>query len=170
MTPAYFSSIEALLFEIGKIVFLSGKDLAKIYAVLIAARNTVLGSGKPCLDPFDTRTLVRYMTDTTDRPVCFEHVALAHRDKVVLVGNQFDIHGYQNLDFVGRTATDRSRLDIDVVRDLFGNYAIQTLPKPFEDRRYCIDRESFPFMSRVYWYDTDLENVLFIKTQLQFRP
>ena len=170
MTPSYFSNTESLLFELGKPVFVSGKDLGKIYTVLIAARDTVVGAGKPCLDPLDTRTLLRYMTDASERPVCFEHLVLANRDKIILVGNQFDIRGIQNLDYPGRTATSKQRLDIDVVLDLFNTYAIQTLPSLFQDRRYAIDRESFAFMSRVYHYDTDLEDIVFVKTQIQFRP
>lgn len=160
MTPSEFSSTEALLFEPGKAVFVSGKDLSKIYAVLLAARDTVIISGKPCLDPFDTRTLVRYMTDATERPVCFEHVVLAYRDKIILVGNQSSY---------ARPAT-KDLLDIDVVLDLFSATAIQTLPYPIMDRRQGVDRESFAFMSRVYFYDTDAEEILFIKTQLPFRP
>src|SRR5512146_3339175 len=108
MTPSHFANTEAPTFEVGRAVFVSGKDLAKIYSMLIQARDAVVASGKPCIDPVDTRTLLRYMTDTSDRSICFEHLVLANRDKVIMVGNQFDIAGVQNADWPGRIASPRS--------------------------------------------------------------
>lgn len=163
MTPTEFATVEALKFNPGDIVVVSGADLAKIYIMLLNARDTIRGAGRGCKDPTDTRALTTYPSDLQGRAFQFEFERLDNiSTNVILVGNQFDRSDpFQNPWQVS--------VEIDTMIDIINERNVFATPST-ADARYGDIRELFSFLSRVYFYDTDAEEVTFIKTQTPERP
>lgn len=163
MTPAEFATTEALNFNSGDIVVVSGADLAKIYIMMLNARDTIRGAGRGCKDPIDTRALTTYPSDIQGRAFQFEFERLDNiSTNVILVGNQFD---RKNL----FTNPNPVTIEIDTVIDILNERNIFATPST-ADARYGTARELFSFLSRLYFYDTYTDEVTFIKTQTPERP
>lgn len=163
MTPAQFIANEVPTFQPGQIIVVSGTDLAKIYTLLFNARDAIRTAGGHCLDPLDTRETIRYPSDTSDRAFKFELLSIDNQGNVILVGNQFDrANFYQNPHPVD--------VLVDVVRDLLNVDNVEFFP----DQSFSINnagvRELFGFISKIYYYDTTLNDITFLKTQIPERP
>lgn len=103
-----------------------------------------------------------------EKPYKFEYLALTYRSagpepKVVLIGNQFDRESIsQNPHPVN--------IDIDVVIDLINITNVRLTPKSgslFFDGSV---REVFSYISKVYYYDTRTQEIIFVKSQIPQRP
>lgn len=171
MTSNDFINSESSSFQPGQIIIVSGANLEAIYTLLLAVRDKIRGDGGECLDPVDTRTVLRYSTDTEDRAINFEFMSLNNQDSVMPVGNAFDRRNlFQNIDYKGTEETiSKDRLDIDVVIDLLRNMNVQAI-QDTADVRYGDVRQVFAYISKVYYYDDVNDEVLSIKTQIPFRP
>lgn len=160
MTPAYFINTECLTFQLGQLVVVSGADSDQIRIVLLQAQEKIVLSGKPCPDPFDTRTLVSYVAPTTERAPKFEYEAI--KSQVTLIANQFDRGDrHQNPYPVD--------MEIDVIIDLLNVYNIRTINEATSHVNGGV-RELFGYMSKVYWYDTEEDEIFFVKNQIPQRP
>ena len=60
-------------------------------------------------------------------------------------------------------------IDPDVVRDLFSAGSVNEVYDA-QSRKYGITRELYPFLSKIYFYDTDGGSVTFIKDNVPERP
>lgn len=175
MTRAEFLA-EALSFPLGSVVFVSGKDIASVTALLEEAKADIEAStAKPVL-VFNSRDTVpfpqRYFAsqDATDvmTPISDEAMRLrefdaliAENSYVVLMANEFD-----------RDDPDQNRrkrsITIDVLLDLFRANQVKDIPFGFH--RYYGTREVYPYATKIYYVDTDTDEVTFVKDQNPHRP
>jgi hypothetical protein len=64
MTPTQFLTNEVPTFGNGELIVVSGTDLASIYVLLSDAQTALVGLGKTCPDPIDTRATIAYPDGT----------------------------------------------------------------------------------------------------------
>src|SRR3972149_2906944 len=60
MTPTQFLTNEVPTFGDGELIVVFGTDLASIYVLLSNAQTVLIGLGKTCPDPVDTRATIAY--------------------------------------------------------------------------------------------------------------
>lgn len=156
MTPTELIS-ESLTFVPGKIVVVSGSDLAMIFNLLLDARESIEANTSYQANVLDARALVKYPSDEVERGIVFEYVAISSPNTIVLVANKFD-----------READSKHTLAIDVVMDLQNHRPVETIPDS-GSKTFVGSRNLFPYISRIYFYDTDENEIAFIKTQTPIR-
>jgi hypothetical protein len=152
---------ESLGFPPGKICVVSGPDLSKIFLLLMDARTAIINAGTYSATVVDAKALVTYPSDTSERGVSFEYVAISSPNTVVLVPNQFDREDDD-------TNTTNVTVEIDVVFDILSKKTVETIPESLS-KTFPGIRNIFPFISRIYYYDTRAEDIAFVKTQTPIR-
>lgn len=96
-----------------------------------------------------------------ERPYNFEFLVIDNPHSVILASNQFDRESFaQN--------PHPADIQIDVIIDLLNVSNVNTIPDE-EWSRYGFVREIFGYISFVYYYDTRLDEITFVKTQIPER-
>ena len=166
MTKEEFKTA-ALSFEVGKIIVVSGQDLDIVIAFLQEVSDNTETETSNVSVVFDARSRItypeRWFETNSSEAKLWEQASINAKDSyTILVANEFDPNDIiQNPNPVSLT--------VDVVRDIFN--AGKTADVPFsQSRRYGITRELYPFISKVYFYNTDTEEITYIKDNTPERP
>lgn len=148
-------------------ILVSGPDFSATFAMLQAGQTAIETSTVNGALVYDARTTVTYTqrlwTINTVQAISWEYVKdIAQGEFVVLVANTFDINDpHQN-------PHPRS-LHIDVVTDLMTVHNITDIVGA-TSKKYAGTREIYPWINRIYYYDSASDQVTFIKSQTPDQP
>jgi hypothetical protein len=159
---------QSVSFEPMKMVVVSGPDKAATISMLNDAAAAIEAATPNVALVYDSRAKIAYSYRfpegaNTNESVLWEYQAvISQPNVVVLVANEFD---------AGSPAQNPSpvNLTVDVVMDLISVYKVRDIPAS-ASRHYGICRELFPFIGKVYYYNSVLDDVQFIKDQIPERP
>lgn len=166
MTPSEFVA-EALTFEPGKIYVVSGPSYDVVYSLLQDAAAAIEGSTPNMALVYDAKEKITYaargFSVNTQQARLFEYVKLAIENSfVALIANEFDREDpIQN-------PTPISIL-VDTVMDVFSPTNVSRI----QGGTSCIFtsvRELWPFVDRMYHYDTRTGRITYVKDQVPVRP
>lgn len=164
MTPAEFVA-EAITFPIGKICVVSGPDYNAVQTLLENAATAIEMSTTHLALVYDSRaTIIRpvlYQQDVVDAQ-SWEYISLVADEMVVLVANQFDrMNEKQNSHPIS--------MEYDVVRDIVSAGSVANIWDS-QSKKYGITRDLFPFITKLYYYDTRSGEIFFVKDSIPDRP
>lgn len=153
----------------GTTVTISGENMANVVLV------TFDGAAASIVSTSETSVVVQTPAKLADggvnidvitgegQAVLYEHSSLTLGDFVILVGNQFDPDDKRQ-NFLG------SGLIVDVMLDLFAATSVLGI-KSSNSQRYGFTRELWPFVSKVYFFDVDGDDITLVKAdQTPERP
>lgn len=167
MTPAEFIE-HSKTFPLGEVAVVSGADITKVTQLLVDAMTAIEGSSSKQVLVFDARDEIvysqRFYIENAEEARLWEFVALvAEGAFVVLVANEFD-----------RSSLRHSwTVEIDTVLDIIDADRVIDITSSASRHRTGFPRgirELFPHITRVYHYDTNSEEITFVKTQIPDRP
>lgn len=166
MTRSEFVT-ESLSFPPGKIIVVSGQNFSMVNSLLVDAMTAIEGATSNLALVYDSRSSLIYDRRDFQSNVLqarvWEYMAImAEGQFILLVANQFDP--------ADKTQNPTPRGIIpDVVSDLMYNFRVRNLDYAYESK-YGMTRELYAFVTHLYFYDTNLDEVTFIKHQTPDRP
>lgn len=162
MTKSEFIE-EAKSFPTGSMVVVSGKDIAAVMQLLNDAAIAIENDTPNQALVFDAKETVfypqRYYETDTEQARLFEFIKVASSGTFVsLVGNEFD------RDAPGANRWGRRNVATDTCLDIYDAHKVKDIRAAYSPL-YCTTREIWAFMTRLYHYDTDAEDITFVKSQ-----
>lgn len=188
MTPTEFI-LASLNFVPGKIYAVSGQDINKVMDLLYSAAEQLELSGVivlvydfRCRPPGDLTQggCKTYLPDGVYLPTRYHHVPETQSilweshsiliqeltddgtPTIVLIGNEFDSTSR-------RMNPHPISIEVDVVRDIMSPFNVKGMMRA-RSNRFSETRELFPYLSEIFYYDTNTENVTLLKQQARYWP
>lgn len=171
MTKAEFIQ-QAKAFPEGTMAVVSGPDVNEVTALLQDAMTEIESTTSKQVLVFNARDQIvytqRFYIKNSLEARLWEFVAVTSEGAfVVLIANEFD-----------RLDPDQNRnpqtVEIDTVLDLLRYKSIEQIHPGYSRHRTGPTplgiRELYPHITKIYYFDTDLDDVIFIKNQTPDRP
>ncbi len=163
MTQADFLT-QSLTFIPGKIYVLSSQDITQCLSFLSTVQTYIQGhTSNTCLifrsDAEITYLSRFYETNTTEGKV-WESEILTDTNFVILIAHQFDPNN-----------SSQNHWNVDLGVDVTMNFIHPPINIPISNsRRYPTTRELFPFITSLYFFDINSNQITFIKNSSAERP